>query len=74
MRFAFVQAEKANHAVRCLCRVLHVTPSGYYAWTKRPPSRRQREDIQLKARIRAIHAASRGTYGGSVNLRADLAQ
>ena len=58
-----MQAEKANHAVRCLCRVLHVTPSGYYAWAKRPPSRRQRTDLQLTARIRAIHTASRGTYG-----------
>ncbi len=63
MRFAFVHAEKATHAVRCLCRVLHVTPSGYYAWAKRPPSRRHREDVQLKAHIRAIHHASRGTYG-----------
>ncbi len=63
MRFAFVHAEKATHAVRCLCRVLHVTPSGYYAWATRPPSRRHREDVQLKARIRAIHTASRGTYG-----------
>ena len=63
MRFAFVHAEKANHAVRCLCRVLHVTRSGYYAWATRPPSRRQREDVQLRARIRAIHTASRGTYG-----------
>ena len=63
MRFACVHAEKATHAVRCLCRVLHGTPSGYYAWATRPPSRRQREDVQLRARIRAIHTASRGTYG-----------
>ncbi len=63
MRFAFVHAEKATHAVRSLCRVLQVTRSGYYAWAKRPPSRRHREDVQLTARIRAIHAASRGTYG-----------
>ena len=63
MRFAFVHAEKVNHAVRCLCRVLRVTPSGYYAWAKRRPSRRQRENARLTVRIRAIHAASRGTYG-----------
>ena len=31
MRFACVHAEKANHAVQCLCRVLQVSPSGYYA-------------------------------------------
>ena len=63
MRFAFVHTEKVNHAVRCLCRVMRVTRSGYYAWAKRRPSRRQREDAQLKVRIRAIHAASRSTYG-----------
>ena len=63
MRFAFVHAEKATHAVRCLCRVMHVTRSGYYAWATRRPSRRQREEGQLTARIRAIHTASRGTYG-----------
>ena len=31
MRFACVHAEKANHAVQCLCRVLQVSPSGYHA-------------------------------------------
>ena len=74
MRFAFIHAEKANHAVRCLCRVLHVTRSGYYAWAKRSPSRRQREEVQLRARIRATHTASRGTYGSpriSAQLRQD---
>ncbi len=30
MRFEFVHAEKANHSVRTLCRVLRVSPSGYY--------------------------------------------
>ena len=63
VRFAFVHAEKATHAVRCLCRVMQVTRSGYYAWATREPSRRQREDDQLKAHIRAAHTASRGTYG-----------
>jgi hypothetical protein len=74
MRFAFIHAEKANHAVRCLCRVLHVTRSGDYAWAKRSPSRRQREEVQLRARIRATHTASRGTYGSpriSAQLRQD---
>ena len=63
MRFACVHAEKANHAVRRLCRVLEVTPSGYYAWVQRQPSQRQRDNDRLKVRIRAVHAASRGTYG-----------
>ena len=31
MRFAWIHVEKATYAVRRLCRVLAVTPSGYYA-------------------------------------------
>ena len=63
MRFAFVHGEKAHHAVRRLCSVLQVTPSGYYAWAHRGPSAQQRDNDRLKVRIRAIHTASRGTYG-----------
>ena len=59
MRFAWVHVEKAHHAVRRLCRVLAVTPSGYYAWVHRRPSQRQRDNHRLQVRIRAIHAASR---------------
>jgi putative transposase len=46
-----------------MCRVLAVSASGYYAWLKRPPSARARADVELTARIRAIHQYSRGTYG-----------
>ena len=44
MRFAFVHGEKAHHAVRRLCSVLQVTPSGYYAWAHRGPSAQQRDN------------------------------
>jgi len=46
-----------------MCRVLGVSPSGYYAWRTRPPSARAQADQRLLTRIRAIHAQSRGTYG-----------
>ncbi len=46
-----------------MCRVLEVSPSGYYAWLKRPPSRRAQEDAKLTARIRQLHQRSKGTYG-----------
>ena len=46
-----------------MCRVLGVSPSGYWAWAKRPPSARARSDERLTATIRAIHRDSRGTYG-----------
>ena len=46
-----------------MCRVLGVSPSGYYAWRGRPPSRRARENEALSRRITAIHAKSREIYG-----------
>ena len=53
----------AIHPVATLCRVLGVSPSGYYAWSKRTLSRRAKDDAVLIERIRAIHAATKGTYG-----------
>jgi putative transposase len=46
-----------------MCRVLGVSPSGFYAWLKRPPSARHRSDLELSGRIEAIHQSSRATYG-----------
>ena len=54
---------RACHRVATMCRVLGVSPSGYYAWRQRPPSPRQATDAVLSARIRSIHRDSRGTYG-----------
>lgn len=46
-----------------MCRLLGVSPSGFYAWLKRPQSKRSMEDDSLKKRIKEIHDRSRGTYG-----------
>jgi putative transposase len=46
-----------------MCRVLGVSPSGYYAWAERRPSARAQRDEELVQRIRDIHETSRGTYG-----------
>ncbi len=61
--YALIEREKANHAVRRMCRVLGVAPSGYWAWRKRPPAARISANQHLTERIRTIHQASRGTYG-----------
>lgn len=63
MRFEFIAAEKATVPVTTLCRVLQVSPSGFYAWRERPLARRCTADQKLAVQIAAIHAASRGTYG-----------
>lgn len=51
-----------DYPIASMCRILGVSPSGYYAWMKRRPSRRAVTDAVLIGEIRR-HAASRGTYG-----------
>ena len=46
-----------------MCRVLGVSPSGYYAWRKRGPSKRKVRDDELKTFVLAFHTRSDGTYG-----------
>jgi putative transposase len=58
-----MSAHRAQHRVATMCRVLGVSPSGYYAWCKRPASARARTDGDLLRKIRTAHEASRGTYG-----------
>jgi putative transposase len=46
-----------------MCELYGVSPSGFYAWRRRPKSRRAREDERLLEGIREAHAQSRETYG-----------
>ena len=63
--FAFVAAERANHAVATLCRVVGASVSGFYAWRRAIPSRHNRAeaDAELRGHISRIFAAKRRVYG-----------
>jgi putative transposase len=63
MRFALIDAAKAEFPVHRLCRVLGVSQSGYFAWRSRPACRRQRDDMVLLAHVRSAFALSNRTYG-----------
>ncbi len=63
MRFALIDAKKAELAIERMCALLNVSVSGYYAWKHRGASRRQRDDMVFLAHIRAHFSASNGTYG-----------
>jgi putative transposase len=61
--YRFIERERAFHHLTTMCRVLKVSVSGYRVWANRRPSARSLADAALTDRIRAIHTASRGTYG-----------
>jgi len=58
-----VRANQTLYPIRMMCRVLGVSPSGYYDWLDRPPSARAKADAILLERIKDHHKVSRGTYG-----------
>ena len=58
-----MKSNQAAHSIATLCRVLGVSPSGYYAWQQRSASARAQEDQELLTQIQAFHRRSRGTYG-----------
>lgn len=62
MKYAWMAGEHA-HSVRALCRVLQVSPSGYYAWRSRQPAARTRDNQRLALRIQQLHAAAHEAYG-----------
>ena len=49
-----MNANQARLAVNRMCRVLRVSPSGYYAWLERAPSKRLTDDAVLVERIEAV--------------------
>jgi len=56
-----------------MCRFLKLSTSSYYGWLKRPVSEWDKENDELKEKIKALFEASRGTYG-TRRLKAALAK
>ncbi len=63
MKFAWMAAEKASFPLSHMCRALAVTPSGFYAWCRRPESAHALDDQQLAVRVREIHELTKKRYG-----------
>ena len=40
MKYRMIQRGREAFPIRLMCRCLRVSPSGYYGWVTRPPSRR----------------------------------
>jgi putative transposase len=63
VKYQAIKDHASRFAVRLMCRVLGVSPSGYYHWCTRPESVRARSNRRLMLAIRVSHARSRGHYG-----------
>ena len=72
MIFAFLQAHQEQWPVTVLCDTLGVSPAGFYAWRKRPPSAQQQRRDALLVEIGAVHAEVKERYG-SPRIHAELA-
>jgi putative transposase len=63
MKYAFIRAHREEFGVRAMCRVLRVHFSGFYAWLKKPLSRRAQEDLRQTELIRQAWTESGKVYG-----------
>jgi putative transposase len=64
-RFAFVAAERGDHAVARLCRIVGASVSGFHAWLRAIPTIRARAEAEaeLRGHIGHVFAAGRHVYG-----------
>ena len=69
-RSSMASSRNTGSAIRCRSCAGRwgASPSRFYAWRRRSPSRRAQEDEQLLERIRAIHEQGRGVYGSNGKL------
>jgi len=63
VKYRFINEHRKQHAIQLMCRVLEISPSGFYEWLSRPLSDRAIEDQRLLGMIRSSYTASSGVYG-----------
>ena len=63
MKFKFIDIHRNEFSILRMCRVLEVKRVSYYAWRRRPQSKRSIENTWLLSEIKAIYEKSHKTYG-----------
>jgi putative transposase len=63
VKFACIARLQGEFPVRLMCRLLDVSPAGFYSAQHRPPSAHTRADQQLRVEIRVAHQSSQQRYG-----------
>jgi putative transposase len=63
VRYQFIKQNEGLFPLKALCRVMKVSPSGYYDFKKRKPSKRAQERETLLVSIQKYFDRSDSTYG-----------
>jgi len=63
VKYACIARHRGEYPVRLMCRVLDVSPAGFYGWRTRAPSAHALADERLMLNVRVSHQRSAGTYG-----------
>lgn len=64
MKYAFIRdALASDFSIRMSCRVLRVSPSGYYRFLSAPIAPRKAKRLEVETAILRVHAESRQIYG-----------
>ena len=71
MKFTFIKEHRTEFPVVDMCRVLEVSKSGFYRWSRSPVGKRETYRLELGDAIARVHKANRSVYG-SPKVRAAL--
>lgn len=63
MKYAWIAQQLGCHALALMCRVLKVSRSGFYAWRRQSPGKRELANQALVPVIKAAHEEFRQAYG-----------
>jgi len=63
VRYAYIDAQRAQYPIELMCRMLQVSRSGFFAWRVRREQPRADADAQVREDMRLAHRASRRLYG-----------
>ena len=70
MRFAFIEKEAEHYSIETMCRVLEVTPQGYYRYLAAPEGKRSAKRSTRDKVVAEIFETHEGRYGSPRILRA----
>lgn len=63
MKYGFIKDNQTNFSIKRMCKMMSIERSGYYAWLKRKPSKRQQANEELDKKIIYIFNSHHNRYG-----------